>query len=340
MYDTTYIKIPDTILLGIDTFLIPIIEESIVLAPVRNLEASARKILSFVVPPEAQEWMFWMGVGKDAKRRYDQVKESAPSSWESQDMPSPLHAYAKRRLKWLPQIKDARPINFFIANEDQSNRFIQNRTMTSTLVSRTNTQSAYSRRSKRSANEQKLALCFEHQDFISPIDVYIHLIGMSIVPRYDYAERDSMIVTVRPVEIDLAEKDFSEAKKELDDLQLQLLQARLQLEREVAQKLLYYDSLLQAQNIIFDAMQAEITKQEQQIQDKKQLKEEKRTPEEANALAKFQRAQSELEALKIQVIVLKQQLEALQKIKGQPSQGDMDFIKEAEKILGKSGTNN
>lgn len=174
-----------------DTFLVPILDKTIYLPPVRDIERLPYHIEQFDLPVKADSlgslktWAYWIGVGNASKKQYNDLESSVPATWSKPGVSIPLGAFILKKDIILPSKKN-KEVKYVIGNEGQINYLISN--LSEKLFDSELSNSYWKIKSKRSALSSNYLL-IANMDEVNGYSIPIKIIAMKVKENFEKVGR-------------------------------------------------------------------------------------------------------------------------------------------------------
>jgi hypothetical protein len=207
-YDTLIQVDTFTEVTSVDTVLVPLVDETMNVSAVLNIESSPFASTSFNLPIETDEngvftyWAYWVGIGQNAIDGYMQLEDL--EDWASENtsaigVSAPLGAFSIGKLIPLG-IGSGMVNNVDFAFTDQLNKnlFITGQDPKAVLFGTIGSNpSLYKKVIGMSYKIEKVFVSFKNKDAVNAFPIRFIAVGVKIIPKYGPDPKPKLIITSR-----------------------------------------------------------------------------------------------------------------------------------------------
>ena len=239
--ETVEVTLSDTInqLVQSDTAFAPVINEDFFLGSVIEPGKQTRKSIELTPVPGATYYVYWIGVGNQAKKDYEQVKVNMPLEWAALGIIEPVDAFAMGKLRQMPiqpegedvfvAVVDVENKNSFQKKQSFQPRFQRQGVVTYGIID-----------GELVPENAQTFICLANDNAVSPIDVSVKIIAVTINNTYEEIIKDTVITVQKVFRLNTEALTIAEARAEIIKKEKELGAAwiRAYEEHQAAQKAL------------------------------------------------------------------------------------------------------
>jgi hypothetical protein len=233
LYDTT-VKIIQS-----DTTFAPVINEHIILGSVIEPGKQTRKAMELTPVPGATHYVYWIGVGSEAKGDYEQMKSKMPEEWSLLGVIEPIDAYAMGKVRQMPVRPEGEDVYFALVNEYNKGQFLMNQD----FEARFQNQGVVTYgiiEALQVPEDERTFICLGNDNEVSSIGVDVKIVAVTINNTYEEIITDTVITVENVFRLNTEAMTIAEAKVEIVKKEKELGAAwiRAYEEHEAAQRAL------------------------------------------------------------------------------------------------------
>lgn len=177
------------------------------LSAARNLYGDNRVCEKLPIPLNVGNyyWSYWVGFGDDALDMYEALSSSPPKSWGGHDA---LTAYGLGLTDYLPGAGVEEDFDFFVLGGDDFRQdFERGRSADRSGVLLQGYPSLYRRVvDMGDVGVYPFYFCFDNRQSISPVTLYLKVVGFRIEERVEEIELERLVVTERVEKVRVGER--------------------------------------------------------------------------------------------------------------------------------------
>lgn len=114
LYDTTYVNVVESTLIKVDTVIENILDRKL------KVRAGSVNYVGVYIPPTANYWAYWVGVGQEAWERYRKLGMELSKNITNSGIIDPLSAFAINLIPHLVRLSQGLDIDYYILSDKQN----------------------------------------------------------------------------------------------------------------------------------------------------------------------------------------------------------------------------
>lgn len=209
------------------------------------IEPGKKTTVSFEVNPleDADFYVFWIGVGKEAFETYETLGSNMPPIWSEVGITEAVEAYGVGKMKQLPNNKKGEDVLFAFTNKTNEARFRQKKSY-SAIYPKQKAKVAYGKiPAYQIPSDAPFYICLHNDNQVSGINVYAKVLAVMVDNEYEEVITDSMVVVRNVFKLNVNDLSTAEAKLQVLQTQKELDAAWLRTEAEFAEAYRLLDSM-------------------------------------------------------------------------------------------------
>jgi hypothetical protein len=231
-----------------DTAFMSIFDKKINLGSTIQPGQQTKKAFEITPVPDATYYVYWIGVGKNAIKDYDYLKNNMPPSWLTLGIMEPIEAYALGKLAKMPTRPEGEDVIFALANTKNKNDFL-NKTSFKPTFKRQGIVTYGMIDASYISETAPTFVCLQNDNEVSSIDVLVKMVAVTINNTYEEIITDSVITIRKVFRLNTDLMSYEEAKAALNKNEKELAAAWIRSNKEFELAQIALDSAKAARSL-------------------------------------------------------------------------------------------
>jgi hypothetical protein len=214
-----------------DTTFMSVFDKKINLGSIIQPGKQTKNAFEIVPVAGATYYVYWIGVGKDAVKDYDFLKNNMPPSWLALGIIEPIEAYAMGKLSKMPTRPEGEDAIFSLGNTKTKNDFL-NKASFKPIFQRQGVVAYGIIDASYIPETSPSFICLQNDNEVSSIDVLVKMVAVTINNTYEEIITDSVITIRKVFRLNTDLMSYEEAKAALNKNEKELAAAWIRSNKE------------------------------------------------------------------------------------------------------------